>query len=165
MAKKEKKAVDAVENTLDAEHAETRVYELGFHLDPELTETDAKKAYQAIREVAESKGSIVAEGAPQKIQLAYTVSRTEQSVRQDFNSSFFSWFAYEVDGAGHDAVVAAAKAENRIFRFIDLRTTKEAAKHAAEMHEIMLKAANDKREQVEEEVSDVELDAVLKEVA
>lgn len=165
MAKKEKKAVEATEETLDTEHAETRVYELGFHLDPELSDSDAKKMYQTLRDLAESKGAIIAEGLPQKIQLAYTVSRTEQSVRQDFNSSFFSWFAYEVDGAGHDAVVQAAKAENRIFRFIDLRTTKEQAQHSAEMHEIMLKAANDKREQVEEEVSDTELDAVLKEVA
>jgi ribosomal protein S6 len=165
MAKKDIKAAEAVEEALDTDHAEHRVYELGFHLDPELTESDAKKAYQALRDLAASKGSIVAEGEPQKVQLAYTVSRTEQSVRRDFDSSFFSWFAYEVDGAGHDAVVEAAKAENRIFRFIDLRTTKEAAQHSAEMHEIMLKAAQDKRDMVEEEVSDTELDAALKEVA
>lgn len=165
MAKKEKKAVEATEETLDTEHAEQRVYELGFHIDPELSDSDAKKMYQTIRDIAGSKGSIVAEGAPQKIQLAYTVSRTEQSVRQDFDASFFCWFAYEVDGAGHDAVITAVKAENRIFRFIDLRTTKEAAEHSAEMHEIMLKTAQEKREHVEEEVSEVELDAALKEVA
>lgn len=165
MAKKDMKAVEAAEEMLDADHAERRVYELGFHIDPEATEADAKKIHQALRELAASKGSIVAEGEPQKIQLAYTVSRTEQSVRRDFDSSFFAWFAYEVDGVAHDAVVAAAKAEARIFRFLDIRTTKEAAQHAAEMHEIMLKAANDKREGAEEEVSDTELDAALKEVA
>lgn len=165
MAKKEKKAVEAVEEMLDTDHTERRVYELGFHIDPEVTEADAKKIAGALRELAESKGAVVAEGAPQKIQLAYTVSRTEQSVRHDFDASFFAWIAYEADGVGHEALVEAVKAEARIFRFIDLRTTKEAAMHAAEMHEIMLKAANEKREQVEEEVSDVELDAALKEVA
>lgn len=164
MAKKEK-AVVADEAVLDTDHAELRVYELGFHIDPEVADTDAKKAYQALRDLAAGKGSVVAEGEPQKIQLAYTVSRTEQSVRRDFDSSFFAWFAYEVDGAAHDAVVEAAKADSRIFRFIDLRTTKEAAQHAAEMHDIMLKAAQDKRDSAEEEVSDTELDAALKEVA
>lgn len=165
MAKKDKVVLEDGEETLDTDHAERRVYELGFHLDPELTESDAKKAFEALRDLASEKGTLVAEGGPQKIQLAYTVSRTEQSVRKDFDSSFFSWFAYEVDGAGHDAVVASAKNDARIFRFIDLRTTKEAAEHSAEMHEIMLKAANDKREHEEEEVSDSELDAALKEVA
>lgn len=160
MAKKEKVALEG-EEMMDAEHAEARVYELGFHLDPEATEADAKKAYQVLVDLAASKGSIVAEGAPQKIQLAYTVSRTEQSVRRDFDASWFAWFAYEVTGEGHEAVVAAAKAENRIFRFIDVRTDKEAAKHAAEMHEIMMKTP----EKREDEVSDTELESALKEVA
>lgn len=164
MAKKDKVALEGGEE-LDANHAERRVYELGFHIDPELTEADAKKVHQTLRELAAGKGDVVAEGEPQKIQLAYTVSRTEQSVRRDFDSSFFAWFAYEVDGAGHEAVIEAAKAEDRIFRFIDVRTTKDAAKHAAEMHEIMLRAANDKREAIEEEVSETELDAALKEIA
>ena len=161
MAKKEKKAVEA-EEVLETEHAELRVYEIGFHLDPDLSESEAAKAYQGIREVIEEAGTVVAEGAPQKIQLAYTVSRTEQSVRRDFDSSFFAWIAYEADGAGHDKVQEAANAENRIFRFIDLRTTKEAAQHAAEMHEIMLKSP-EKGE--EGEVSDAEIDAAIKEVA
>jgi len=163
MAKKEIKAEEGQELALDADHAERRVYELGFHLDPEMTEGDAKKAFQVLRELAAGKGEIVAEGAPQKIPLAYTVSRTEQSVRRDFDASWFAWFAYEIDGEGHEMVVAAAKAEHRIFRFLDIRTDKEAAQHSAEMHEIMLKAA-EKRD-ADEEVSDTELDAALKEVA
>ena len=50
-----------------------------------------------------------------------------------------------------------------MFRFLDIRTTKEAAKHSAEMHEIMLRAAA-KEEETEEEVSDEEIDQALKEV-
>lgn len=162
MAKKDK-AVDAAEETLSSEHSELRAYELGFHLDPELTEGDAKKAYQALRELA-AKGGIIAEGEPRKIPLAYTVSRTEQSVRRDFDASWFGWFAYEADGAGHEAVVEAASADKRVFRFLDVRTTKEAAEHAQEMHDLMLKAAAS-REEGGEEVSDAELDAAIKEAA
>lgn len=157
MAKKEMEREDAPE--IDADHAELRVYELGFHIDPELSQEEAKKVYGEIREKAASAGAIVAEGEPQKIPLAYTVSRTEQSVRRDFDASYFGWVAYEADGAGHEALLAAAKAENRIFRFIDLRTEKEAAEHAAEVH-AMMKAP----EQEGEPVSDAELDQALKEV-
>jgi len=159
MAKKDLKVAEGAEEMLDADHAEMRAYELGFHIDPELTEADAKKIYQTLRDLA---GAIIAEGLPQKIQLAYTVSRTEQSVRRDFDASYFGWFAYDADGAKHEAMLAAAKTEGRIFRFIDLRTTKEEAQHSAEMHEIMLKTAQT-APVADDEVSDSELDAALKE--
>jgi ribosomal protein S6 len=158
MAKNEERDMREEEG---ADHADMRVYELGFHLDPELSETDAKAAYQAIRGEIASAGSVVAEGEPQKIQLAYTVSRTEQGRRRDFDASWFSWVAYETDGAGHEKIAEVARADKRIFRFLDIRTDKEAAKHSAEMHELMAKASEP---QEGEEVSDTELDNALKEV-
>ena len=66
-------------------------------------------------------------------------------------------------GAGHDAVTEAAKTDTRIVRFLDLRTTKDAAKHAAEMHEFYRKAPEHTGELAEEEAADAELDAALKE--
>jgi len=145
----------------DADHTDLRVYELGFHLDPELSADEAKKAYQGIRTKIEGAGAVVAEGEPQKIQLAYTVSRTEAGGRRDFDASWFAWMAYEADGAGHEAVAESARAESRIFRFLDVRTDKEAAQHSAEMHELMAKAS---AEEGGEEASDAELDNALKEV-
>lgn len=161
MAKKTDAPVEREEN--DVDHAEPRVYELGFHIDAELSQEEVKKTYQKIREVAGKGGEIVAEGEPQKIPLAYTVSRTETAGRHDFDTSYFAWIAYETNGTGHDAVLEAVKTDTRVFRFLDIRTTKDAAKHSAEMHEIMLRAAA-KEEETEEEVSDEEIDQALKEV-
>ncbi|HEV7121553.1 MAG TPA: 30S ribosomal protein S6 [Candidatus Paceibacterota bacterium] len=154
---------------LDTDHAELRVYELGFHLDPELPETEVKKSYQALRDLIASKGTVIAEGEPTKIPLAYTISRTETGVgRRDFDTAFFCWIAYEADGASHQEVVSAASAEKRIVRFIDLRTTKEEAKHSEEMQAVYAQMAENGGESAPEEeaaVSDTELDAALKEVA
>lgn len=158
MAKK-----DVERDEQDVNHAEPRVYELSFHIDPELGTEEAKKAYQGLRAKAEAAGSLVAEGEPQKIQLAYTVSRKETGGRRDFDSSYFAWVAYEANGEGHDSVVEAAKAEGRVFRYLDIRTEKEAARHAAEMHEIMAKESL--KEEQEEEVADAEIEQALKEVA
>lgn len=160
MAKKEIERSD--DEVLEGDHAELRVYELGFHIDPELTADEAKKTYQGIRAVAEAAGGIVAEGEPTKIPLAYTISRSETAGRRDFDSSFFSWIAYEANGEGHQKVIEAA-GDSRIFRFLDIRTDKEAAKHSAEMYELMAKMEPVGGE--EGEVSDAELDAALKEVA
>ena len=155
--------VEAAVSENEADYAETRVYELGFHLDGELPQEDAKKVYESFKDLMAKKGEVVAEGTPEKIQLAYTISRMDTTGRRDFNSSFFCWIAYETDGAGHDAVTAAAKAETRIIRFIDLRTTKDAARHASEMQEFYQKVP-EHSETVEEDAADAELDAALKEV-
>lgn len=151
---------------LGDDHAELRVYELGFHLDPELPETEVKKTYQAIRDQISGSGTIIAEGEPTKIPLAYTISRTETGVgRRDFDTAFFCWIAYEMDGAGHQAVTAMAGAEKRIIRFIDLRTTKEEAKHSEEMQAVYAQmAAGELVPEEEAAVSETELDAALKEV-
>jgi ribosomal protein S6 len=148
----------------DDDLAETRVYELGFHLDPELPQEEMKKVYQSIRDRITAVGTVIAEGEPTKIPLAYTISRQETTGRRDFDSAFFCWIAYEADGAGHEDIASFARSQSAIVRFLDIRTTKDAAKHSAEMHELFAKEAlKSEASDEEEEVSDVELDAALKE--
>jgi len=163
MKKEIEHGTDGTELELEGGYNESRVYELGFHIDPELPQEEVKKVYQGIREKAASVGSVVAEGEPQKIPLAYTISRMETTGRRDFNSAFFAWVAYECEGAGHDDMLTFAKEHKALVRFIDVRTDKEAATHAAEMHEIYAKLGEKEEGQTpEEEVSDVELEAALK---
>ncbi|MFA6502981.1 MAG: 30S ribosomal protein S6 [Candidatus Paceibacterota bacterium] len=151
-----------VEETEDT-GAEPRIYELGFHLDPELPVEEVKKAYQAIRETIAGKGTVIAEVEPEKIQLAYTISRQEVAGRRDFSSAYFAWIVYEMTATDHAAVVSAAGANKLIVRFIDLTTTKDAARHALEVHELMAKAPE--LEPSSEEVLSTELDAALENVA
>ncbi|MEK7113947.1 MAG: 30S ribosomal protein S6 [Patescibacteria group bacterium] len=143
--------------------AELRVYELGFHLDPELPTEEVKKTYQAIRELIESKGTLVAEGEPEKIQLAYTISIQETSGRRDFDSAYFSWIVYETTAAAHAEILATANTNKHIIRFIDLLTTKDAARHSVEMRELSSKMPE--RERVEDEATaSAELDAALENI-
>jgi ribosomal protein S6 len=160
-----KKREEIVEDEIDALGSEPRVYELGFHLDPELPTEEVKKAYQAVRSTVSEHGTVVAEGEPEKIQLAYTISRQEVSGRRDFDSAYFSWIAYEATPENHSAVIATAGANARIIRFIDLLTTKEAARHAVEMHEIARSMASSSTpEETEEQAPVAELDAALENV-
>lgn len=155
--KKEEGHEDAV--SLEDGGSEVRVYELAFHIDPELSETEAEKTYEAVKAAAGA--SIIAEGTPEKVQLAYTISRSETAGRRDFDSAYFAWIAYEADGAGHDEALAAVKGNTKIVRFLDIRTTKEEAKHSAEMKELRQMPP----EAADEPVSDTELDAALENAA
>jgi len=163
MAKQDKDM--SVGESLDGDSAELRVYELGFHLDPELPTEEVKKAYQAIRELIEGKGSVVTEGAPEMTQLAYTISRQDTSVHRDFDSAYFCWIAYEMSGLNHADVIAAASADKRMIRFIDVLTDKDAARHAAEMRELSIKTPERTgRTEDAEAAAGAELDAALEHV-
>ncbi len=161
MAKNQDEEV-IVDETPD-ESGEARVYELGFHLDPELPSEEVKKAYQEIRAFIAGMGTIVAEGEPEKIQLAYTISRQETAGRRDFDSAYFAWIVYEATPLNHAEILTSADVDKRIIRFIDLLTTKDAARHAVEMHELSLKVPG--RTEETETAPDAELDAALENVA
>jgi|CXWL01.1.fsa_nt_gi ribosomal protein S6 len=161
---KETKIDPLIEEDADADAAEVRVYELGFHLDGELGESEAKKIYQEIRTIISGVGEIVSEGEPTKIPLAYTISISNTKGRRDFNSAFFCWIAYSVNGTGHESIVSSCREETNIIRFIDIRTTKDEAAHSAQMHEIFAQEALQRNTPDEEEVSETELDTALKEV-
>lgn len=139
--------------------AEARVYELGFHLDPELPVEEMKKAHQAIRVLISSKGAVVAEVEPQKIQLAYTISRQDVSGRRDFNSAYFAWVVYEMTAADHAEIISSVGANKSVIRFIDLVTTKDEARHALEVHELLAKIPETGVS--DEDAMNTELDAAL----
>ena len=159
MAKTEETA--EIVDTTDAQ--ETRVYELGFHIDGELPSEEAKKTYQLLRAGIAEKGTIISEGEPLKIPLAYTISRGEQTGRRDFNTAFFCWIAYEANVTAHTAILESIGEQTRVFRFIDIKTTKEEAHHSAEMAELYAKMPMLEADH-EAEVMDTEIDAALKEV-
>lgn len=158
MAKKTTEPLNEEAEVLDGE---VRVYELGFHLDPELPTEEVKKAYGAIRTMISEAGPIVAEGEPVSIPLAYTISRQETTGRRDFNSAHFAWIAYEATPEAHAKVVSSAGADTRIIRFIDLLTDKETARHAVEMREIAERIAE---QPSQEDTTAAELDAALENV-
>jgi len=162
MAKNQDEEVRADESSEDT-GSEPRVYELGFHLDPELPTEEAKKAYQEIHKFVEEMGTIIAEGEPEKIQLAYTISRQDTAGRRDFDSAYFAWIVYEATPLNHDEVLTSTNVDKRIIRFIDVLTTKDAARHAVEMHELAMKTP-EHAEESEKAPSD-ELDAALENAA
>jgi len=157
-----KKDVDDKKDELLDEGSGPRVYELGFHIDPELPSEEVKKTYQAVKESIEAVGAIVAEGEPEQVQLAYTISRQDTGGRRDFDTAYFAWIAYEADAAKHEEAIAALKGDKRIVRFIDILTTKDSARHAAEVKALSMKAPAPEAE--EGTVSETELDAALEEI-
>lgn len=146
---------DALENEKG-----TRVYELGFHLDPELPSEEVKSEYQAIKGRIAEGGTVLFEGDPQSVPLAYTISRQETAGRRDFDTAYFAWIVYEASTEAHAKLLEAVGSNLRVIRFIDLITTKDAARHSSDLRELALKERQDARD-AEESTSDTELDVAL----
>ncbi len=164
MVKKQNKEIkDEETEVIEEDTAEPRVYELGFHIDPELPQEEVKSLYQAIKDAIAAIGTVIAVGEPEKMQLAYTISRMEHEGRHDFKSSFFTWIAYETNNTGHTTVLETLREETRIFRFIDILTEKEVVEHAAEQRDLR-KHTQEKTEETKE-VSEEELDNALEEAS
>ena len=116
--------------------------------------------YHAIRQGIEKDSALIAEGEPEKIQLSYTISRQETTGRRDFNTAYFCWIVYETSALSHAKIVEAAGANAHLVRFIDLLTTKDAARHASEMRELFRKAPEEHTKDSEAALN-VELDVAL----
>jgi ribosomal protein S6 len=116
-----------------------------------------------MRGLIAGKGVVIAEGEPQTIQLAYTISRQDTTGRRDFNSAHFCWIVYEAPAESHAEILSAVNTDKRIIRFIDLLTTKDDARHSVELREISQKTQESEKEP--EETLAVELDAALEHTA
>ncbi len=132
---KETEKENASKEEDDLDYEELRAYELGFHIDAELPKQKVKELFQSLKKSIESVGTVISVGEPHRTTLAYTISLMEHSGRHDFSSSFFGWIAYDANGPAHTKIMEIVKGQSDIFRYIDLRTTKEEAQHAATQHE------------------------------
>jgi ribosomal protein S6 len=73
------------------------VYELGYHLVPSLGEEDlALRVGELKKVITDAGGTVFAEGAPEMVDLAYTISKQIAGTNQRFTSAYFGWLKCEV---------------------------------------------------------------------
>ncbi len=106
-----------------SEKTEARVYEIGFLLIPSLTEGELPGAVDAIKKViTDAKGSVVAEGKPEFIDLAYQMETVFGSTRNKYRQGYFSWIKFDADPSAVEAIKKAADGMNEIIRHLILKT-------------------------------------------
>jgi len=83
--------------------------------------------------------------------------------RRDFNSAYFAWIVYETLATNHAEIITSMSANKLVVRFIDLITTKDQARHALEVHELLAKVPETEVES--EDALGVELNTALENAA
>ncbi len=114
------------EITINDLGADPKIYEVGFHIIPTLAEEAVAKRVSAIREaIASINGTIIAEGAAKKMDLAYPMVKVAQNKRANYTSSFFGWFKFEAEPKGAKEIASALKADDEVLRFLLVKTVRE----------------------------------------
>ena len=76
----------------------TRIYELGYLLLPTLGDEKAAQKAEAIKEfIAKLGGEEIAEGQPERIDLAYSMVKVIENKNVRFVEAYFGWYKFTLD--------------------------------------------------------------------
>lgn len=103
-----------------------RVYELGFHFVPTLSEDEVVVQFSHLKSLIEKKGgTFISEETPHMIDLAYEITKTNKAQKKRFTSAYFGWVKFELNPEEVPALEKDVKAFEPILRYIFITTVRE----------------------------------------
>ena len=103
-----------------------RIYEVGYHISPNVKEEDLDSIVGGIRSVIEKAGgSFIAEGAPVLTRLAYPMEVLEGEKYAQYDRGYFGWIKFEAKIEAAHTLEAALKQSKDIIRSIVFQTVRE----------------------------------------
>jgi len=103
-----------------------RVYELGFLLDPAIPEDKLDGEFSSVKKVVESNGgSFISEEWPKIKKLEYTIFKASHDGKKRYDTAYFSWIKFETTPLLVDKIYEEIKKNEKIIRFIIIKTVKK----------------------------------------
>lgn len=104
-----------------------RIYELGFHLVPTISEADAAVQFSHLKSLIEKKdGAFISEDAPKLVALAYELTKTSKAVKHHYNNAYFGWIKFEVNPDNVADLEKELKLFEPMLRYILISTVRES---------------------------------------
>lgn len=154
-----------------------QVYELGLHMLSTLTEEELAAAVDVIREeIKKHGGSFIAEGTPELIDLAYTMTVNEGGKHTKYNKAYFGWIKFDMEPLkANEMKTEVIDADKNILRYILIKTVREDTRVQAReetlqtLEEVKTTGTLEKKQVVEEEkkgeeASDIDIDKAVDEL-
>lgn len=114
--------IDNVETT----EKDSRIYEVGYHILPIVSEADLGARVTAVRDAIESSGgSIFADEYPKHMDLAYQMVKVVSNKRATHNAAYFGWMKFEADPDAAKKIDDALKKDDFVLRHILIKTVRE----------------------------------------
>ncbi len=124
-----------------------KVYELGSHIVSSIQEEEVGKVYESLKDlITKANGTIIAEEAPNLMDLAYTMVKHVHGKNTRHSTAHFSWIKFEIDPSQVPAIHEAVSKNDNILRFVIVKTVKESTLYG---HKFAQEAKEGKRERRE----------------
>lgn len=127
------------------------LYELGFHLDPAISEDKISSKIDGIKKVLTDNGSeIVKEGQAKSMKLAYEITKPISGKNIRFNTSTFSWIKFNSTSDKINLIKEGIDEDDEIIRSLIVKTTDD------EEHSTSKIANEDEEDEIEVKESEEE---------
>lgn len=103
-----------------------KVYELGIHLLPTLSEADVQIEFSKIKSNIEKlEGEIISESAPRMFGLAYEIPKTIKAQKKWYESAYFGWVKFELEASKLAVFEKFVKELEDTLRYLIVKTVRE----------------------------------------
>ncbi|HEU0080864.1 MAG TPA: 30S ribosomal protein S6 [Candidatus Paceibacterota bacterium] len=110
------------------------VYEVGFHIVPTVSPENLPKEVDAIKAVLAKNGAVtISEEFPKLRALAYQMIKAVGPARHRCDSAYFGWIKFEAPKAAIAEINKAMDANEKVLRYITVKTVKEDTLYGAKL--------------------------------
>src|SRR3989344_6520876 len=109
---------------LDLEdNADSRIYEVGYLLVPTIEEGGIPAVYGNLKELVLSlSGQVISDEIPRMRELAYTLGKDVQNVRNKFDTAYFGWTKFEMEPEKVLELKKKLDLDSNFLRFLIIKT-------------------------------------------
>lgn len=111
---------------MEEKETKTHVYELSFHLAPEIGDENVAKEFGDIKALIEAHGGVCfSEEMPTLIPLAYEIEKKIDNKKETYTKSYFGWIKFELSAENLLSLKTKLETMHVIVRFLLIKTVKE----------------------------------------
>ena len=108
------------------EESGKQVYELGYHIVSTVAEENLPKEVETLKEVVlQDGGSLVSEGEPKLINLAYSMTKSVADIKKKFDTAYFGWIKFETSQSLMPIIKKAMDQNPNLLRYLLIKTVRE----------------------------------------
>ncbi len=103
-----------------------QVYELGYHIVSTVAEENLPKEVETLKAIVlKDGGSLISEGEPKLINLAYSMTKSVADIKKKFNTAYFGWLKFETKSELMPMIKKAVDANPNVLRYLLIKTVRE----------------------------------------
>ncbi len=103
-----------------------QVYELGYHIVSTVAEENIPQEAAALKAIVlQDGGSLISEGEPKLINLAYSMTKSVADIKKKFNTAYFGWIKFETQPELMPIIKKAVDAYPNVLRYLLIKTVRE----------------------------------------